>query len=79
MVDSAVVKQNSLKCNLGSEAWLLESMLEVQVWKLVEASSQGLDQFRSSGGSIGGLEAGCVVLQVVGAGREDALQPCYAN
>ena len=73
-MDSAVVKQNSLKCNLGSEARLLDSNLEVQVWEWLEASRQVLDQFRSSGGSIGGLEAGCVVLQVVGAGCEDALQ-----
>ena len=41
VVDSAVVKQTSLKCNLGSEARLLGSMLEVQVWEWVEDFQTG--------------------------------------
>jgi hypothetical protein len=43
-VDSAVVKQNNLKCNLvGSEARLLGSILEVQVGEWAEASRKGPD------------------------------------
>ena len=57
---------------MGSEARLLGSILEVQVGEWVEASREGLDQ-------LGPLEVALEawklsVLQLVGAGREEALQ-----